>query len=236
LTGTHVRNEISLDIRGFGLWQGTVTQDILSLRIPQSDGTIQVVAFHRGGTGEYNADVGSLQQIARDTEASVNAANAETARAQQESAAKSNLARDIDSLRSAVTSISNTLRDYDAAATQGMNDALSQLRQTLSARPLDCGQVSYQLGTVDYARGVVKYMSGSLDYVIMTVNDMMSSVSEDMIKVQLLDPSADLASGRDAVTSANTAIANAMQGAQHDDELADAAVSSARQLAKNSCP
>ena len=98
-TGQHAGEAVSLDLSGIGLWQGTLTDGVLLLRVPKKDGTIGEVRLTRGGVDDYNTAVALLQQSAGLTQSSIDEANAAAAQTAQLSKATSNLALATSSLR-----------------------------------------------------------------------------------------------------------------------------------------
>jgi hypothetical protein len=236
LTGQHVGDQVSLDVAGFGLWQGTLKDGLLTLRIPQRDGTIQSITLTRGGTDTYNNAVQQMQQTAARTQSSIDEAKAQAAQADQIGRARNNLTSALADLQATMGGLPAVLHDYDTAAGQGMNDALAKLQQSLSAAPLDCGEVGYQMGQVEYARGQVSYETGVLESVTTPISDDISSASNDVAALQHAEPSADVSDATSRIASAQQALTAAKKQADHDNQIADAVVATAKQRAGAACP
>jgi hypothetical protein len=60
-SGQHVGKQVSLNIEGLGVWQGTLDGPQLTLRVPQNDGMIGELLLTKGGIDRYNTAVRALQ-------------------------------------------------------------------------------------------------------------------------------------------------------------------------------
>ena len=235
-TGQHAGEAVSLDLSGIGLWQGTLTDGVLLLRVPKKDGTIGEVRLTRGAVDDYNAGVAVLQRSAGLTQSSIDEANAAAAQTAQLSKATSNLALATSSLRDEVSTLPDVLGSYDDASHRGMIDAQQQLMQSIAVRPLDCGMVMHELSNVTYAGSNVTYYRSNLDVDVQLIGSAVANVRDSEAKLLALDPSASVLNANAALSEASKAIAAASARGSSDDAAADQVVASAMKQAEAVCP
>ena len=187
-TGTLRGTSVTLSFSGLFFGQsfiyGTLNGTTLTLRVPQSDGTIQAATFARSGVAAYNKAVASLHTRIR--QANLLARQAQAQQQQQQA---------------------------NAQAEQGAQNDLSTLQQDasfssdLSALSSDVQSAGSDLGTLksDAAQGAGSYCTNVFTVAddAMTVDDDLYTLSDDLSTF-----TSDLATARQAITTVNTDIAN----------------------------
>jgi hypothetical protein len=166
---------------GFGFatsLAGSVSGSTLSLQIPQSDGSMTLIALHPGTATDYNQDVAALQsaassnaQAARVAAEQSAAAAATQAAEQRIDSAGSRVAADLSGINQELSSPPD-FSSFDNAINQAKNGLASAQRDAAQAATEPdsaCGDADSAQGDADSVQGDADSLQGDIDSVTSTM-------------------------------------------------------------------
>jgi hypothetical protein len=236
LTGQHSGSQISLDIAGLGIWQGSISDNRLVLRVPQRDGELSKTTFVRGGIDVYNSALTALEHSAAVAQAKVIEGKAESAHTSEVVKAAAHLSGAVQTLEDGIDRLPDALARYGGAAHDGMADAMTNLDHALDAHPLVCSDVGYARDSIGAARDAVTSQRASLDSQLDAVESAEAAARSDLTELLDLQPATNTSYAETALDVAGAVVAEARAQARMIDADADAVVPAATAKAHALCP
>ena len=237
--GQHVGKQVSLNIEGLGVWQGTLDGSQLTLRVPQNDGTIGELLLTKGGIDRYNTAVRALQGGAADARAADAAAKAAAQADQELASAQASVTRAIVDLKADLPQLPEIMKIYDEVSHADMDASLAGVDRILATDPVYCPIASSAVGSVESARGTVSSQRGTLNISSSTIKSDVTKLRRAMDNLITVDPifvRSDLADETDAAIKQATDNFNSSTAkADGDDQYADDMVTAAKERLKRYC-
>jgi hypothetical protein len=239
-TGQHVGNQISLDIAVLGLWQGVLNDKLLTLRLPQKDGTIGELVLIKDGIDSYNAGVRALQANASSARAAVaDAAASKQADAELLSAGAA-VTDSITKLNSEIEALPGIMVRYDRVSHEKMNASLAAVEAKLASVPLHCTSASFAVTSLESSGSTVYSIRSTLDIATSSAVSRLANLKRDFDRLIAANPAlvdSETAAGVGYWTkTAKDAIASAKAEADADDRYADEIVASGKAKLLEVCP
>ena len=235
-TGQLDGSQISLDVAVLGLWQGVLNGKLLTLRVPQKDGTIDELVLNKGGIDNYNAGVRALQG---------DAASAKAAAAAQQTDAELRNAGDavtnsVTKLNDEVQNLPGIMATYDVVSHDNMEASLAVVDTLLASNPVYCQSVSASVRSLESARSTVDSLRKTLDVWTSSVVSKLANLQHDADQLTATYPATANSDTADGVAYwtkvANDAVASAAAKADANDRYADQIVASGKAKLFRACP
>jgi chromosome segregation ATPase len=192
-------NNVSLRFAGFFTDRtvtGTLSDDTLSLILPQSNGTLSTVEFRKASVSEYNSEVEKLKQQVAESNASAERTGAERSYAEQvrqrATEVDSNIRHAYESLNRNIDSLRSVLRFDKSLAAFGkhwreMQEHEKAFKDKAEARPLDDNrlrEMGYALQGLGYDQQHISYDRQHLEYAIENTKRKISETREAMVTLR----------------------------------------------------
>lgn len=243
-TGQHDRSQISLDIAVLGLRQGVLNDKLLTLRIPQKDGTISELVLNKGGIDSYNAGVRALQGDAASAKAAAADTAAAAAAAKQTEAelrsAGDAVTNSVTKLNDEVGNLAGIMATYDVVSHDNMEASLAVVDTLLAADPVYCQSVRASVRSLESSRLSVDSLRNTLDIWTSSVTSKLANLQRDADQLTATNPA--MANSETAAgvaywaKVANDAVASSIAKADANDRYADQVVASGKAKLVKVCP
>lgn len=238
-SGQHVGKQVSLNIEGLGVWQGTL-DGLLTIRVPQKDGTIAELFLTKGGIDRYNTAVRALQADAGETRTVDAAAKAAAAADAELASAQHSVTRAIADLKATLPQLTGVMKIYDDVSHAGMDRSLAVVDRFLAKLPADCLTAGSAVGSAESERRTVSSQRGTLNISLSTINaaiKKLSSATDNLITVDPVFIRSDLADETNAAIKQATDDMNAATTkADTNDTYGDRIVTAAKERLQKQCP